>query len=154
MLWSWGGRSLEILKLIKFSGVSKAQGHNNFAIQTIKASNHLWVSALTNFMNLTIKSSNFPDCLNVATVTSLFNKRDVCDPNSYRPNSILPAQSKTEENVLYIQIWNYLNSNNIIAVYYFNMVLEKVKTWHLLSALCLKCFEKTLIKEVLRMEYF
>ena len=55
-------------------------------------------------MNLTIKSSNFPDYLNVATVTFLFNKRDVCDPNSYRLNSILPALSKTEENVLYIQI--------------------------------------------------
>ena len=120
--------SSEILELINSFGVRKARGYDEISIRTIKENKLSLVPVLTHLINLTIKSSEFPDCLKIARVTPLFKKGDVSDPNNYRPISILPALSKIVEKVLSIQIQNYLDSNNIITQFQYGFRKGKSTT--------------------------
>ena len=67
--------SSEILELINSFGVRKARGYDEISIRTIKENKLSLVPVLTHLINLTIKSSEFPDGLKIARVTPLFKKR-------------------------------------------------------------------------------
>ena len=47
-------------------------------------------------------------------VSPLFKSGDRCDPNNYRPITVLPALSKIMEKLVHIQLYSYLNENNLI----------------------------------------
>ena len=57
----------------------------------------------------------FPEKLKIAKVKPLYKKGDKCCFNNYRPISILPTISKVFERVMYTQLYNYFNVNNLLT---------------------------------------
>ena len=57
----------------------------------------------------------FPEKLKIAKIKPLHKKCDKCCFNNYRPISILPTISKVFERVMYTQLYNYFNVNNVLT---------------------------------------
>ena len=57
----------------------------------------------------------FPEKFKIAKVKPLYKKGDKCCYNNYRPISILPTISKVFERVMYTQLYNYFNVNNLLT---------------------------------------
>ena len=64
-----------------------------------------------------ITTGIFPDSFKISKITPLFKKGDVSLLSNYcnRPISLLPTISKIFERVLYNQLYEYFNSNNLLA---------------------------------------
>ena len=53
--------------------------------------------------------------MEVGKVSALFKKGDRCDPNNYRPITVLPTLSKILEKAVHNQLYYFLNENKIIT---------------------------------------
>ena len=70
---------------------------------------------MTQCVNKSFESGEFPDCLKQAKVSPIFKKDDPLHKENYRPVSILPLLSKVYEKLLYYQLSDYVeNIFNII----------------------------------------
>ena len=65
-------------------------------------------SALADCINKSFENGAFPDCLEEANITPIFEKDNLLDKENYHRNSILPLLSKVFENVMYKQLSNYI----------------------------------------------
>ena len=63
---------------------------------------------MTQCINKSFTSGEFPDCLKQANVSPIFKKDDPLDKENYRPVSILPLLSKVYEKLLYNRLSNYV----------------------------------------------
>ena len=72
------------------------------------------LSSITHIINLSIQQSAFPSGFKTAKVVPLHKKDDKLDPKNYRPVAILPVLSKILERVIYLQVTEYLNTNNLL----------------------------------------
>ena len=61
-----------------------------------------------------ITTGIFPDSFKISKITPLFKKGDVSLLSNYRPISLLPTVSKNFERILYNQLYEYFNSNNLL----------------------------------------
>ena len=57
----------------------------------------------------------FPEALKIAKVKPLYKKGDKACLNNFRPISLLPTISKVFERVIYIQLYEYFNMNNLLS---------------------------------------
>ena len=70
---------------------------------------------LTQFVNKSFVSGEFPDCLKQANVSPVFKKGYPLDMENYRPVSILPLLSKVYEKLLYNRLSDHVeNTFNVI----------------------------------------
>ena len=70
---------------------------------------------LTQYINKSFTSGEFPDCLKQANVSHIFKKDGPLDKENYRPVSTLPLISKVYEKLLYKRLSNYVeNIFNVI----------------------------------------
>ena len=51
----------------------------------------------------------------MARVTPVFKKGEKSDLNNYRPISVIPVVSKVFEKIVYDQLYQYLNDNQLIS---------------------------------------
>ena len=65
---------------------------------------------LTNCINEAIKSTKFPDSLKLSNIVPVHKKKDPTDKTNYRPVSILPLLTKVFEKVMYIQLYDYMET--------------------------------------------
>ena len=72
---------------------------------------------LTQCINKSFTSTEFPDCLKQANVSAVFKKDNPLDKENYRPVSILPLLSKAYEKLLYNSLFDH--EENI-----FNVILR------------------------------
>ena len=57
----------------------------------------------------------FPNALKISKTIPLFKKGDASSMSNYRPISLLPTISKVFERVIYNQLYDYFNNNNLLA---------------------------------------
>ena len=69
--------------------------------------------SLTLIINQIITTGICPDSFKISKITPLFKKGAVSMLSNYRP--ILPTISKIFERILYNQLYDYFNSNNLLA---------------------------------------
>ena len=70
---------------------------------------------MTQYINKSFTSGEFPGCLKQANVSPIFKKDDPLDKENYRPVSILPLLSKVYEKLLYNRLSDYVeNIFNVI----------------------------------------
>ena len=62
-----------------------------------------------------ITTGIFPDSLKFAKIIPIYKKGEPTDLSNYRPISLLPTTSKIFERIIYIQLQEYLNRNNLFA---------------------------------------
>ena len=67
------------------------------------------------FFNLCLATGTFPKQLKIAVVKPIFKNGDCDCLSNYRPISILPIISKVLEKLIYTQMINFINEENIIS---------------------------------------
>ena len=70
--------------------------------------------ALTHVINLSINTKIFPQTWKKAKIIPVFKKGDYLDSKNYRPVAILPIFSKILERLVFNQIIEYMNENDLI----------------------------------------
>ena len=70
---------------------------------------------MTQYVNNSFPSGEFPDCLKQANISTIFKKDDPLDKENYKPVSILPLLSKVYERLLYNRLPDHVeNIFNVI----------------------------------------
>ena len=105
-----------ILSIIKKLKNKSSFGHDEISNILIKRSKEVLVKPLTFLVNQMLALGQFPDDLKLSRVKPLFKNGDVSLLSNYRPISLLPSLSKIFEYVLYHQLIEYLNGNNLLCI--------------------------------------
>ena len=92
-----------------------SSGHDGISNKLLKLLKMDLSKSLTLIINQMITTGIFPDSFKISKITPLFKKGDVSLLSNYRPISLLPTISKIFERILYNQLYEYFNSNNLLA---------------------------------------
>ena len=84
-------------------------------LRIIKAILPIILPSLTHIVNLSLSTGQFPESCKLAVVTPIFKGGDSCDPNDYRPISILPIVSKCIEFNVNEQLSDYFENNKLLT---------------------------------------
>ena len=93
---------------------NKKCGLNDFPVKVLKQISPVIVPILTYLVNLSVTNGIFPDCLKMSRVVPLFKGGDSALMSNYRPISILNIFSKILERLVHKQLYNYLESKNVL----------------------------------------
>ena len=101
----------EILSSLKNS---KSSGLDTIDTFTLKLAAPYILPAITHIVNLSIETQLFPTRWKTAKIIPLYKKEDPLSPSNYRPVAILPILSKILEKAIFLQIIQYMDSNQLI----------------------------------------
>ena len=104
----------EIEKIIDKLNPSKSTGPNGIPIFLLKAFKHFFAFWLSQLINLSFETREFPRLLKLAKVVPLHKKESVLNYLNYRPISLLSVFSKIYEKTIYVRIYSYLVKYNMI----------------------------------------
>ena len=93
---------------------SKSCGLDGIDTFSLKLAGQLLIPPITHIINLSIQSHQFPTTWKVAKIIPLFKKGDPLNPKNYRPVAILPILSKVLEKAVFLQIMDYMDSNQLL----------------------------------------
>jgi hypothetical protein len=97
--------------------VDKAVGLDDIAPGFLRDGADKLAPLIAHIVNLSIRSSTVPDDLKHAKVIPLFKKNSRLEVSNYRPISLLSITSKVLEKCVYVQVYDYLTSKNLIYQY-------------------------------------
>ncbi|CAB3986133.1 Hypothetical predicted protein [Paramuricea clavata] len=98
---------------------TKATGMDKISAKILQVAAPVIAPSLTEIFNMSIDSDQFPSDWKAARVIPLFKKRQRSMLDNYRPISILPVVSKLMERIMYDQMYEYLNQNNLFSKHQF-----------------------------------
>ena len=104
--------------LVKLS-TSKATGMDNIAAKALKMAAPAVALSLTEIFNMSIDTQQFPSELKTAKAIPLFKKGQRSLLDNYRPILILLVVSKLMERILYDQIYEYFDQQNLFSKHQF-----------------------------------
>ena len=104
----------EVLSILKNLKNCKATGLDTIDVSTVKLVADIILPALTHIINLSLNSGTFPTEWKVAKVIPLLKRGDPLQPQNYRPVALLPIMSKVLEKIVFKQVMNYVEGNNIL----------------------------------------
>ena len=93
----------------------KRTGHDGISTETIKILSAVISPTLSIIINKCIINGTLPDEMKVSKIKPLFKKGNVTLLNNYRPISLLPCLSKIFKRVLFNQLYEYFERNNILT---------------------------------------
>ena len=103
-----------VLEIINGLKSKDSTGIDKISSKLLKQLAPIIHSILRLIINQSINTGIFPEQLKLAIVKPLFkNKGKNCLFGNYRPISLLPAISKVFERVMYNQLYDYFNANNL-----------------------------------------
>lgn len=103
-----------VLKLLSTLDTAKATGVDKISNKLLKIAAPYIHQSLTDLFNLCVETSSFPSELEIANVSHLFKDGEHNDKNNYRPISVIPTVARVFERLVYEQLYEYLNDNNLI----------------------------------------
>ena len=106
-----------VLELLEEVNLSKSAGLDNLAGKFLKEGVHALALHITDFCNLSVSLSSFPDDCKIAKLKPLYKKETKTKPKNYRPIPLLPLISKVIEKVIHNQTQNFLDTNMILYSY-------------------------------------
>ena len=107
--------TMETEKIISFLKRKNSHGYDKISVHILKFSSPYISSPLCHICNKILSSGIFPERLKYAVVKLILKNGDKSDVSNYRPISPLPVFSKVFEKVLYVQMYQHLINNNILA---------------------------------------
>ena len=105
----------EVFNLIQKIPSNKASGLDTISVRLLKEASPIVTRSLTFIINQSITTGIFPNAWKRDRVSPIFKEDLRTDPNSYRPISVLPVVSKLIERVVFNQLYEYLNNNNLLT---------------------------------------
>ena len=94
---------------------TKSIGLDNISARLLKCSAQSITYSITKLINLYIRTGKFQDIRKFAKVTALLKSGDRTNQTNHHPISILPTLSKILESVIHCQLYEYLDSNNLLS---------------------------------------
>ena len=105
----------EILSLIRNLNPNKATGSDGISGQMLLLCDNSVVLPLKIIFQNILISAIYPDMWKLANVIPIFKKGDKQLIKNYRPISLLPICGKMFEKIIFNNLYNYLNGNNLIT---------------------------------------
>ena len=84
-------------------------------IKLLKMAASIVTPSLTAIFTKSIITGIYPTEWKMARVTPVFKKGEKSDLNEYRPISVIPVVSKVFEKIVYDQLYQYLNDNQLLS---------------------------------------
>ena len=106
--------SLEIQRIINKLLNKSSSGFDHLSSSFIKKIGPFICYPLSKLINQSLFTGVFPEKLKIAKVIPLHKKDDDNTFDNYRPISLLPVFSKIYEKIVFKQLYNYMNSNNLL----------------------------------------
>ena len=94
--------------------LKSSTGHDKLSNKLVKEIIQPIARPLTHIFNLSLSTGVVPDIFKLAKVIPIFKTGDKCNPNNYRPISLLPAFSKILEKIVHKRLLKFLCKHNII----------------------------------------
>ena len=111
-----------------------SSGQDNVSTILLKEISPLIITRLTLILNQSLSTGIFPDKLKVAKLIHFFKKDYSMYFDNYRPISLLPVISKVFEKTVFIQLYDYMNENELLYKVSMDSVLYiplKLHHWRL-----------------------
>ena len=89
-------------------------GADGIARQFVKIAFPIIAESLCDIFNLSLATSRFPNSWKIARVSPIFKGGTENDRTNYRPISVLPFLSRLFEKLVYNQLYDHLDTNNLI----------------------------------------
>ena len=105
----------EVVNLVKGIDGGKATGLDNIPCKLLKIAADVVAPSLTCIFNQSLLTGIYPSDWKLAKVTPIFKTGSKTDLNNYRPISVIPAVAKIFEKIIYDQLYNYLNVNDLLT---------------------------------------
>ena len=105
----------EIILLLRKINPNKATGSDGISGQMLLICDDSIVLPLQIIFNNILSTSIYPDTWKIANVTPIFKKGNKQLIKNYRPISLLPICGKILEKIIFNQLYNYLQTNNLIT---------------------------------------
>ena len=94
---------------------SKGFGNDNISSYFLKLALPYIIKSLAYMFNKSLEDREFPSLWKIARVIPIFKDGDKSAKENYRPISVLPVVSRLFEKLVYNQLYEYLNSNDLLA---------------------------------------
>ena len=107
-------QSDEIISLIRNLNPNKAPGSEEISGQRLLLCDNSVVLPLKMLFQNILVTPKYPDMWKLANVTPIFKKGDKQLIKNYRPISLLPIYSNIFENIIFNNLYSYLNTNNLL----------------------------------------
>lgn len=104
----------EVQKIIYSMPPSKSSGPNSVPIKILKLICAEISYPLTELVNLSFSTGQFPSALKLSRVVPVFKKGSPLETSNYRPISLLSNIDKIFEKLMYSRVISFLEANNVI----------------------------------------
>ena len=104
----------EVLKIINTLEVGKAHGPDGISNRLLKETAKTISKPLASLFNKSFELGKVPKVWKEANVTPIFKKEDKSLVSNYRPISLLSSLGKIQERVVYIHLYRYLKTNDLL----------------------------------------
>ena len=104
-----------VYKKLKDINERKAAGLDKIPCKLLKIAAVIVAPSLTQIFNKIISTGIFPTDWKLAKVTPIFKKGKKDEMNNYRPISVISVVAKIFEKLIFEQLYEYLNNNNLIS---------------------------------------
>ena len=105
---------LEIDKIIKELPNKSSYGHNKVSNKMLKGLRPAIMFPLCHIFNQSLIYGHFPEKMKWAEVLPLYKGKSMDEMVNYHPISLLITMSKVLEKVMYMHLYSYLDTNNIL----------------------------------------
>ena len=103
----------EVKKVIENLKPKSSSGVDGISNKLLKLSKDIIAAPYALIINQSFTTGIYPDKLKIGKVLPIYKKEENYLFDNYRPVSLLPSLSKIIEKVIYKQLYNYFNSNNL-----------------------------------------
>ena len=104
-----------VFNLLRNIDEKKATGLDMIRSKLLKMAASIFTPSLTAIFTKSIITGIYPTEWKMARVTPVFKKGEKSDLNNYRPISVIPVVSKVFEKIVYDQLYQYLNDNQLLS---------------------------------------
>ena len=104
-----------VYKKLKAINERKTAGLDKIPCKLLKIAAEIVAPSLTQIFDKIISSSIFPTDWKLARVTPIFKKGKKDNVDNYRPISVISVVAKIFEKLIFEQLYECLNSNNLIS---------------------------------------
>ena len=105
----------EVLRAVKDINVSKSSGLQDISSFIIKETFAFLVNQVTFMLNLSLRTSTFPEAWKKALVIPLPKVGDLTQVSNYRPISLLPLPGKLLEKLIHKQFTDFIENNSLLS---------------------------------------
>ena len=104
----------EVRILINNLKPKQSAGHDSISSKLLKDIGHIIAPTISVIINQSLYTGIFPKQLRIAKVIPLFKKGEETSIENYRPISLLSSISKVFERVVFNQLYQYLDVDNLL----------------------------------------